>query len=222
MTDQRVFTKRMTVEEMAEQSRKATAEGMRELAADDKAFATRKQQASVYEDDSDCDWESQDAFKTGREIEMLESRVRYLTLDLTNAKVDIDDANLKIEELKTQITPFKRVNDELTYLKSSLARALKDTWGMNKNQLELRFKLFREEANEHAALCNASIGKIELDEVKQGMLRVLNSERRRVLATEKTFKWVILVAQAKEMTLWSCTWLAVFMVVVAVLYKILI
>lgn len=219
MTDQRVFTKRMTVEEMAEQSRKATAEGMRELAAAAAAFATRKQ-SSVYED-SDCDWESEHDSPKMASVEKLESRIHYLTLDLTNATVELDDANLKIEQLNLQMTPFRRVNDELTYLKSSLTRALKDTGGMNKNQLELRFKLFREEANEHAALCNASIGRIELDEVKQGMLRVLNSERRRILATEKSFKWVILVAQLKELTLWSCTWLAVFMVVVAVLYKVL-
>jgi hypothetical protein len=220
MTDQRVFTKRMTVEEMAEQSRKATAEGMRELAAAAAAFATRKQ-STVYED-SDCDWESEHDSPKLASVEKLESRIHYLTLDLTNAKVEVDDANLKIEELTLQMTPFRRVNDELTYIKSSLTRALKDTGGMNKNQLELRFKLFREEANEHAALCNASIGKIELDEVKQGMLRVLNSERRKILATEKSFKWVILVAQLKELMLWSCTWLAVFMVVVAVLYKVLV
>lgn len=219
MTDQRVFTKRMTVEEMAEQSRKATAEGMRELAAAAAAFATRKQ-STVYED-SDCDWESEHDSPKMASIEKLESRIHYLTLDLTNATVELDDANLKIEQLSLLMTPFRRVNDELTYLKSSLTRALKDTGGMNKNQLELRFKLFREEANEHAALCNASIGRIELDEVKQGMLRVLNSERRRILATEKSFKWVILVAQLKELTLWSCTWLAVFMVVVATLYKVL-
>lgn len=220
MTDQRVFTKRMTVEEMAEQSRKATAEGMRELAAAAAAFATRKQ-STVYED-SDCDWESEHDSPKMASIEKLESRIHYLTLDLTNATVELDDANLKIDQLSLQMTPFRRVNDELTYLKSSLTRALKDTGGMNKNQLELRFKLFREEANEHAALCNASIGRIELDEVKQGMLRVLNSERRRILATEKSFKWVILVAQLKELTLWSCTWLAVFMVVVAILYKVLV
>jgi hypothetical protein len=220
MTDQRVFTKRMTVEEMAEQSRKATAEGMRELAAAAAAFATRKQQPSVYED-SDCDWESEHESPKMASIEKLESRIHYLTLDLTNATVELDDANLKIDQLSLQMTPFRRVNDELTYLKSSLTRALKDTGGMNKNQLELRFKLFREEANEHAALCNASIGRIELDEVKQGMLRVLNSERRRILATEKSFKWVIFVAHLKELTLWSCTWLAVFMVVVAILYKML-
>lgn len=219
MTDQRVFTKRMTVEEMAEQSRKATAEGMRELAAAAAAFATRKQ-STVYED-SDCDWESEHDSPKMASVEKLESRIHYLTLDLTNATVELDDANLKIEQLSLQMTPFRRVNDELTYLKSSLTRALKDTGGMNKNQLELRFKLFREEANEHAALCNASIGRIELDEVKQGMLRVLNSERRRILATEKSFRWVILVAQLKELTLWSCAWLAVFMVVVAVLYKVL-
>jgi hypothetical protein len=219
MTDQRVFTKRMTAEEMAEQSRKATAEGMRELAAAAAAFATRKQ-STVYED-SDCDWESDHDSPKMASIEKLESRIHYLTLDLTNATVELDDANLKIDQLSLQMTPFRRVNDELTYLKSSLTRALKDTGGMNKNQLELRFKLFREEANEHAALCNASIGRIELDEVKQGMLRVLNSERRRILATEKSFKWVILVAQLKELTLWSCTWLAVFMVVVAILYKVL-
>lgn len=220
MTDQRVFTKRMTAEEMAEQSRKATAEGMRELAAAAAAFATRKQ-STVYED-SDCDWESEHDSPKMASIEKLESRIHYLTLDLTNATVELDDANLKIDQLSLQMTPFRRVNDELTYLKSSLTRALKDTGGMNKNQLELRFKLFREEANEHAALCNASIGRIELDEVKQGMLRVLNSERRRILATEKSFKWVILVAQLKELTLWSCTWLAVFMVVVAILYKVLV
>jgi len=230
-----IYTNHVSVEQMEEQKRRATAEGMRELAA---ALAARKANVMNPEDESevsDMDYSSDEedrrASKRSRTgpkvihvtnsgvVERLENRIRFLQLDLTNAHVDVEDAKTKVEKLTDTIAPYKRVNDELAFLKGSLTRALQNTDKLTKNQLDLRFKLFYEEANEHAALCNASINKIELDDVKAALLRVLTAERKRIVQTEKSFKLVIFKAHAKELTYKVATSASIVIGILAILYQ---
>lgn len=229
-----IYTNHVTVEQMEEQKRKATAEGMRELAA---ALAARGSRVLNPEDESevsDMDYSSDDderrrkRSRTGPKVfnvsnstavEKLENRIRFLQLDLTNAHVDIEDARVRVEKLTDTIAPYKRVNDELAFLKSSLTRALQNTDKLTKVQLDLRFKLFYEEANEHATLCSASINKIELDEVKAGLLRVLTAERKRIVQTEKNFKMVIFKAHTKELTMEVATKMSIVVGILAIFYQ---
>ena len=229
-----IFTNHVSVEQMEEQKRKATAEGMRELAA---ALAARSARVMNPEDESevsDMDYSSDEEehrrkrSRTGPKvihvsnngaIEKLESRIRFLQLDLTNAHVDVEDAKTKVEKLTDTIAPYKRVNDELAFLKSSLTRALQNTEKLTKVQLDSRFKLFMEEATEHAGFCNTFINKIELDEVKAGLLRVLTAERKRIVQTEKNFKMVIFKAHAKELTMEVATKMSIVVGILAILYQ---
>jgi hypothetical protein len=230
-----IYTNHVSAEQMEEQKRKATAEGMRELAA---AMAARSARVMNPEDESevsDMDYSSDEEerrankrSRTGPKVihvsnsgtvEKLESRIRFLQLDLTNAHVDVEDAKAKVEKLTDTIAPYKRVNDELAFLKSSLVRALQNTGNLNKIQLDLRFKLFKEEANEHAALCNAAINKVELDEVKAALLRVLTAERKRIVQTERNFKMVIFKAHAKELTIKVTTSVSIAVGILAILYQ---
>ena len=252
MTDTHVpvFTTRVTAEEMAEQSKRATAEGMKELAAAMANKRTFVKAANSMDDadfisDSNSDYDSDyvpnkiyencrknfrtsniDAIGTylgemnaSSEIKKLENRIHYINLDLTNAKVEVDEANAKIEELNTQMVPYKRANDELIFLKSSITRALKDTGHMNMLQLELRFKIFYEEANEHAVLCNAAVTKIDLNEVRMGMLRVLNAERKRITQLERSFKLLIMKARIKEVLIKVTSFFGIAVVILAIIYK---
>jgi len=230
-----IYTNHVSVEQMEEQKRKATADGMRELAAAMAARGPRVLNPEEESEDSDMDYSSDDEprrstkrYRTGPKVinmsnsgavEKLESRIRFLQLDLTNAHVDVEDSKAKVEKLTDTIAPYKRINDELAFLKSSLVRALQNTGNLNKIQLELRFKLFQEEANEHAALCNASINKLELDEVKAALLRVLTAERKRIVQTEKNFKMVIYKAHAKELTYKVVTSASIAVIMLAILYQ---
>jgi hypothetical protein len=230
-----VFSTRVTAEEMAEQSRKATAEGMKELAtamSNKRIFNEKKSENfdSEYDSDSDIYSNYNKKFKKSNStqdmnivvnLEKLENRIHYLGLDLTNAKVEIDDANTKIEELNKQITPYMRINDELVFLKSSLSRALKDTENMNMLQLEQRLKLFNEEANEHSVLCNTAILMIEHNEIKIGMLRVLNAERKRIVQLVNSLKFLMFKTRIKNTIIMVTSSFSIAVLIIAVLYNLI-
>jgi hypothetical protein len=236
MSANTVYSTRVSAAVAAEQAAKATEEGMRELAA---AMAARAATAVENHDsnedintDSDSESDSGSSYRRGRKSRAktrtttrgvdtgkLEDRIRYLQLDLSNALVDVAEAKAGKDELSAQLAPYKRVNDELTYFKSALARAFKDVGSFTKAQLEARFKIFQEEATEHANLCSVSIEKIGLDEVKAGMFRVLNAERKRFTQIEKNYKFLILQTGAKEMLLLICYWMSVLVILFAVGYK---
>ena len=207
------YTTRVSAATMAEQSKKATEEGMRELAA---ALAERRNkitESSCSESDEssesdDSSWSEnlrrpKNGLKRRRivptnAIEKLEDRVRFLTYDLSDATVTIEEWRTKTEDLNRQIVPYKRVNEELALLKSAINRLFKDPWYLTKTQLDDRYKLISEEANEHAVLCNAAIQKLDLDEIKVGLARVLNSERRRLAHLQRNFKYLIRAVWLKE------------------------
>lgn len=232
-----IYTNHVTVEQMEEQKRKATAEGMRQLAEAMKGRNVMNPEEDV-SDVSDMDYTSDEEelrrsnkrHRAGHKVinlnnsgavDKLESRIRFLQLDLTNAHVDIEDSKKKVEQLTGTLVPYKRVNDELAFLKGSLVRALQNTDNLNKVQLDLRFKLFKEEATEHAALCNAAINKIDLDEVKASLLRVLTAERKRIVQTESNFKMVIFKVHVKEVTIKVTTSVSIAIGILAVLYQLL-
>ncbi len=236
MSTNTVYSTRVSAAVAAEQSAKATEEGMRELAA---AMAARAATAVENHDseednstDSESDSDAGSSYRRGRKSRAktrattrgvdsgkLEDRIRYLQLDLSNALVDVADVKAERDELSAQLAPYKRVNDELTYFKSALTRSLKDVGAFTKAQLEARFKLFQEEATEHANLCSVCIEKIGLDEVKAGMFRVLNAERKRFAQIEKNYKFLILKTGAKELLLLICYWMSVLVMLFATGYK---
>ena len=193
----------MTAAQMAEESRKATAEGMRQIAA---ALAERKVQHSSpldLSDESDSDSEgsrrrrkrhapSESDFK----VRQLESRTHILGVELAAAKVEADDMRQERDTLKSQIEVFDRINNELALLKSATTRVLKGTEALSLNQLVQRQRLFKEEMTEHAALCYASLGRITQDEIRAGITRVIEAEKRKAVTLTSSLGWVIWRHQA--------------------------
>jgi hypothetical protein len=227
-----VYSTRVSAETLAEQSRKATEEGMRELAA---AFAERRNQViEVSDSDSDSTYTSSCSEsshvrhrKTKQKqsnkwiADKLEERIHYLQLDLVNANVSVDEWRTKAEHANKHIDNYKRVNDEIAFLKSALNRLFKDVWNLTKVQLENKFRLFNEEASEHSSLCNAAIQKIELDEVKIGLLRVLNSERRRHAKLSANFKYLMFAVWIKEWVVFCMCCMSLLVVLFSVGYAIM-
>jgi hypothetical protein len=132
--------------------------------------------------------------------------------------VELETEKAKNVNLNNQLTPYKRINDELGFLRSSMNRALQNTENFTKVQLDARYKLFHEESNEHAMLCLAAINKIELDEVKVAFSRILAAERRRITSMTEELQWLIKKALMKDFATRS----ALVCVFLAILYQLLI
>jgi hypothetical protein len=198
MSSAPIYRVPMTAAQMAEESRKATAEGMRQIAA---ALAERKVQHSSplsLSDDSDSDSGDSKRRRKRRapsesefKVRQLESRTHILGVELAAAKVEADDMRQERDTLKAQIEVFGRINNELALLKSATTRVLKGTEALSLNQLIQRQRLFKEEMTEHAALCYASLGRITQDEIRAGITRVIESEKRKSATLSSSLGWVI-------------------------------
>jgi hypothetical protein len=124
-------------------------------------------------------------------VTVLEQRLSLLRLDLANAKVDAEDATAALKVLQDKMLYYKRIDNELALIKSALGRLMKGLEPLTISQLEQRLKLFKEEIAEHSILCNASIGRLEHDEIKAGIVRVVEAEKRRSAKLASEFGWVI-------------------------------
>lgn len=191
---------KMTPAQAAEQSRIATAQGMRDIAA---AMAARG--PVCQSDDSDDSYfsDSSDSskkrnrkkkhVKTSPNTNKDEVRAHYLQLELVNANVDLDDSRQEVAKFKSYLEPYSKFNNDMAFLKSSIERSNKEISQLTLSQLEKRLKLFKEEYNEFSTLCSVSISKMALPEVNSALSRVLVVEKRRALNEEKKLLWSIFV-----------------------------
>lgn len=238
------YTTKISLSQMAEDSKKATEEGMRQLAIDMVAAeATKPHDSSDSSDMSSSDsFDSSDSDSKSRgrsrknkhrhvkihnrnskyDMEKLENRIHYLTLDLANSTVDTDNLRLEVESLKKRMTPFIRVNDELAFIKSSMNRAFNNIDKLYSQQLVQKSVQFHEEAFEHITLCSNAIATIHLDEVRISMLRILDAERRKVKKIENSYQSLILKTRIKEVLSLGSIWVLAFTVLIAVLYQMLV
>jgi hypothetical protein len=228
------YTTRLSSAQMAEESKRATAEGMRQIA---EAMNIKALNTVTSESGSDSDFESDTFsessnsrcrrrkhkskptdFKTNDD--KLETRIHYMTLELANTKVEVDDAKTALEGVQKQLQPYNRVNDELAFLKSAMNRAFKDTGNLNKVQLVNKHKLFTEETSDHATMCAGQISRIEHEEIKIALLRILDAEKRKIAKLDTNYRSLILKAQIKETLMVIGIWLSVLIVSNAIIYQV--
>ena len=201
------YSNKVSPAEAAEQSRIATAQGMRDLAA---ALAERSANLMLSSSDSDDDSSVTSSEYSGRRRKRrhrdrssncnlpnneYEKRAHYLKLELSNAKVDIEDLKEELTSLKDSLAPYSSINNEMAFLKSATERSNKDIHALTFVQLEKRYNLFKEEYREHLALCNAALAKVSFAEVKSSLSRVLTVEKRRAASAEKSLEWALWVRQ---------------------------
>jgi len=224
MSSTPMYTRQVTVEQMEEEKRRATAEGMREIAAALAARQINNPEEDFMSSDSECYSEPRARKPKVVHIdrgatEKLESRNHYLQLELSNALVDVEDANAKVDGLSKALAPYKKLNDELAFLKGALDRALLNTDKLTGAQLYSKLKLFQEEATEHASLSLVSLNKIEQLEIKAGLTRLLAAEKKRFIKVENSFKWIVFMTQTKEASIRLFTTTSVVIVLFAILYQ---
>ena len=222
------FVTKMTPAEVAEQSRIATAQGMREIAAAMSA-TVRDSDESYYSDSSDSSTETQSKRKKTNVKKQShdesranylkeESRARYLQLELANAAVDLDDAKQEIVKFKALVEPYTAFNNEMAFLKSSIERSNKEISQLTLLQLEKRLCLFKEEYGEHAARCATAVSKVPLAEVGSAFSRVLVVEKRRAFNAEKSLEWSIFVRKTTITVIKSSIISALLVCILAVFY----
>lgn len=192
------YATRMSAAEAAEQSRIATAQGMRDVAA------ALRERAALPSDDSSSvsSSDSSDRRHKRRRREKVvvrnddgEKTAYYLKLELANAKVDIDDLKVEQTKMKAILEPYNVINNELAFLKSATERSNKDLHTLTFAQLGKRLTIYKEEYREHYALCNAALAKVGLSEVRNSLARVLNAEKRRASGAEKSLERTIWVRE---------------------------
>lgn len=149
-----MFCTQKTAEQMAEESRKATIEGMRQVA---EALKRKKKRRVSLESSS-----SDESFVVEESTSKLEERIHYLQLDLSNAEVEKQDLKEEVDKLKNRLNPYKRINEEVQNLNSSLDRATRNCDGLTLEQLEKKLSTFIEEFTEHYQLCQVQMNKLDL------------------------------------------------------------
>jgi len=205
-----MFSPKMTQSQMEEASRKATADGMREVAE----ALTKKQNKSNLDnsnssDSSDTnDTESDHNIKVSRvskpyiihktnvsnksdSIEKLESQIHYLRLDLANCKVETDDAKAELTKQKSINDIYMKINNEFGFIRSAIERSKKNVDDLTIKQFKRKVELFIEESTEHVALCESSIDKIELHEIKFALERILNAEKKKIVKYTKDLNYQV-------------------------------
>jgi len=178
-----------TPEQMAQESKIATMEGMKDI-AQGLASKKRKINEDFYEACSTSDSQEEALYNTHilrrsnrlpivRAEKNLQERIHYLTLDLTNATVALDDKNTELVKLQEKFNIYIKIEDELAIL-GNMNLYLKNLDSMTADQIAKSYKLFMEDSNEHLALCGNYIEKIEYSFIKKSLERVLKAERYRM------------------------------------------
>lgn len=217
-----IYTRRVTPEQMAEESRIATAQGLRDIAA---ALAAKglpsggssKPQRQDDDGFSSSD-DSSDGSRRGRSHGKRRRRrnsgdlpVNYksnadekaaylLRVELASVMVEKDDLSAEIRKFQNQLLPYSNLNNELALIKSAIDRLNKDTSEQTIAQLEKRQWLFREEFAEHKALATVASSKITYAEVKSCALRVIAAEVKRSGLEDKKLTLTIWYRKSTETT----------------------
>jgi hypothetical protein len=205
-----MFCTPVTADEMKEQSRIATEEGMRAFA--EALIKKEEEEENSSDGDETPNWSKS---KEAATVDKLEGRIHILTLEAVNAKVAMEDAIKETGEVKARLNPYIRANNELALIHSARERASKGGDTLTTQQFKQKIEIFDEEAREHFALCGAAISRIELAEVKNALERVLASERRRVLSQKDKLKMVLIYRQMWKIGKIACMFYGVMCVLLS-------
>jgi hypothetical protein len=212
------YVTRMTAEQMAAESKKATEEGMRQVAA---GLSARGLRTVHVEENSDSDEsivvkkKKNVVVDNGIIINKLETRVHYLQLDLANKDVDLIEAKDVIKMYKEKQEILKKVDDNIALL-TNLSFYLTKLDTLTVPQMERKLALFKEESKEHSANCLKYIKQIEFQLVKNYMILALDEMNTKNAIIEKKMIKMISYKQCMETI---CLWLvAICILVVSIVF----
>ena len=204
------YVTRMTPAQMAAESKKATEEGMRQIAA---GLASRgRRQAISLEDESDSDTEPTSS--------QLETRIHYMKLDMANKNVDLQDAKDLIQTYRDKEEILKKVEDNILLL-TNLSFYLNNIETLTVEQLKNKLALFKEECAEHSANCLFYIKKIEYQLIKNYMILALDEMNLKNTIIEKKIVQNIRYKNfINYLLLWLIIWCVITLIGIPFLYTV--
>ena len=185
------FVTLKTNEQAMEESKKATEEGLKQVAE-----AMLKQRAeskeavdSVYSEGSE---DSDDGHiiirrknRDNGEVKTLETRVHYMKVELASSIAQLDDLKKQIESLNTRFNVFNEIELNLAYL-SSLDFYLKGMDKLTLEELQQKMVAFNEERYKYVKICTDNITSLEHQELKKSMtLTLRRKEQQLYLSVEE-------------------------------------
>ena len=223
---------------MKEESRAATAEGMREIAAALAAKGPNVDSDSSIEllDSSDEDESSYTSSSSGSgsrrhrrhhhrrrkhrksdsagsaAVDKMEQRVHYLKLDLSNAKVEVEELRAEVIRLKTKTMAFDNVDKQFAALKKIMNDAVEDTSDLNRKQVHNKYYRFLEESAKQVEVCSAALVSIEPNNIRLALLRVNEAEKRKLIAIERSFHFILTMKRLKEFALYAMMGLCIILI----------
>ena len=202
-----IYSTRVSAEVMAEQSRKATAEGMRDLATAMKKKQTLSDSDHYYSDSSSGAPERSKRRarhdNNSVHVHQLEQRLDVMRLEVANAKVDCEDTQRASATLKAQLAVYGRINNALALLKSSMMRMAVKPKDQTVEQLERRLTLFKEEIHEHGVQCQVAMLNLNQDEIKTSITRAIEADKRKSVVLATNLEWVIWRQKTYNYTLYT-------------------
>ncbi len=198
-----MFCTQVTPEQMKEQSRLATEAGLLDVAQAIKEKHTNSVESLTQtesESDSSGHYRSnrRDSRKRSRsersidpQIARLETRNRYMQLEVANAMTTVQEYKEKMEEMSLRIQPYTKANTQLAvihWLREGSFKGVEEYAGLSITQLESKIRRFDKESKEHIALCSDAISEIQHQQIKFALERVLSSETRRIEKRVKKMK----------------------------------
>ena len=182
------FVTRKTPAEMAAESKKATEEGL-------KAVAAALNRIEEVESDSDSD-----EYRT--EYRRHSDPNRHLQLELANAKVDIADLTNELDELKGKFELFKKINNEFDHL-NNLDFYTKDINILTLEQAQKKLALYKEDENERSKLCMNYITKVDLPYIRRAMiLSTISCNKKNLVITNNLTTAINNKIRAQQIELW--------------------
>lgn len=211
----RTFCTKMTPSQMAEESRKATEEGLKQLAnfvAHNRNRVSTLRPTTRARHESESDSDSSDSSvstastsskkrKRSRLIDSsdikvisnnLESKIRYLKLDLVNAKVEIDEQKAIVLTHSEKLQKYLKIDTELSILNNLVDSSLKNISSYTLEQIENKYRAFTNKSNEHLELCTQAIATIPHQDVASSLEIGHAYVRDRLSVTAAAFRWIIM------------------------------
>jgi len=221
------FVTRVTPAQAAAESKKATEEAMRQVAANlIKTPPQHFHENSISDSDSDSEVfiKKKKGHKSSSEdsimIHKLETRLHYLQLDMANKNIDYMDLKDLSDSNNLKLDNMKKVDETLSLL-SNLTFYLKNLDSLSLEQVKRKLVLFKEESAEHAANSMKYINQIEYPVIKKSMISIIDQITLKNAMIENEINKAILFKKATIFIWWSfVTFLIVFSLSVSLSYVI--
>jgi len=232
------FATLTTEAQMKEQSRIATAEGMKAVAEAlaSKGLKTDSDSSIELLDSEDEDASSYTSTSSGSgsrrhrrhhhrrrkhrksdgggstAVDKMEQRVHYLKLDLSNAKVETEELRTELNRLKAKTMAFDNLDKQFAALKKIMNDAVDDTSDLNRKQVQNKYYRFLEDSAKQVEVCATALVSIEPNNIRLALTRVNEAEKRKLIAIERSFHFILTMKRLKEYALYAMMGLCVILI----------